>query len=395
MHIGEFELKNPFILAPMAGITDMPFRRLCHKFGASMTVSEMTTADIDLWKTSKSTHRLALDMSIEPRVIQIAGSDPKLLSKAAKLCVDKGAQIIDINMGCPAKKVCNKLAGSALMQDEKLVRSILEAVVCAVDVPVTLKMRTGWSPSKKNGVEISKIAEQSGIKAIAIHGRTRECRFSGNAEYKTIAQIKKKVSIPIIANGDINSPEKSLEVMQLCNADALMIGRSSQGKPWIFRELIYFQNEQKILPPLEKDNVRDTILEHLEDLHQFYGRNLGLTFQIADDTLDYNSEIKLFGKKIGQDFYEGKITLPIILLFQKADNQEREKLKDIFSKSLRNENDLDYTLSLIKKYDIIKACYQKAQHYINLASNSLSVFKDSNEKNILENLTSFSLSRNF
>ena len=276
MHIGEFELKNPFILAPMAGITDMPFRRLCHKFGASMTVSEMTTADIDLWKTSKSTHRLALDMSIEPRVIQIAGSDPKLLSKAAKLCVDKGAQIIDINMGCPAKKVCNKLAGSALMQDEKLVRSILEAVVCAVDVPVTLKMRTGWSPSKRNGVEISKIAEQSGIKAIAIHGRTRECRFSGNAEYKTIAQIKKKVSIPIIANGDINSPEKSLEVMQLCNADALMIGRSSQGKPWIFRELIYFQNEQKILPPLEKDNVRDTILEHLEDLHQFYGRNLGV-----------------------------------------------------------------------------------------------------------------------
>ena len=223
MKIGKFKLKNPFILAPMAGITDLPFRKLCHKFGASMTISEMTTSDIDLWKSKKSKYRLSLDYSIEPRVIQIAGSNPKLLSKAAKLCADKGAQIIDINMGCPAKKVCNKLAGSALMKDEKLVKLILESVVDAVDVPVTLKMRTGWSEERKNGPEIAKIAAESGIKAIAVHGRTRESKFSGSAEYDTIAQIKKKVSIPIIANGDIDSPEKSLEVLRISGADALML----------------------------------------------------------------------------------------------------------------------------------------------------------------------------
>jgi len=275
MKIGKFKLKNPFILAPMAGITDLPFRKLCHKFGASMTISEMTTSDIDLWKSKKSKYRLSLDYSIEPRVIQIAGSNPKLLSKAAKLCADKGAQIIDINMGCPAKKVCNKLAGSALMKDEKLVKLILESVVDAVDVPVTLKMRTGWSEERKNGPEIARIAAESGIKAIAVHGRTRESKFSGYAEYDTIAQIKKKVSIPIIANGDIDSPEKSLEVLRISGADALMIGRSSQGKPWIFRDLNIFFSNKRNAPPLEKNCVRDTILEHLNKVYQFYGNDLG------------------------------------------------------------------------------------------------------------------------
>jgi len=276
MQIGKFKLDSPFLLAPMAGITDAPFRRLCAKFGAGLTVSEMTTSDISLWKTSTSMHRLNLDMNIEPRVIQIAGSDPNLLAIAAKLCVDRGAQIIDINMGCPAKRVCNKLAGSALMKDEKLVKEIIESVVNAVKVPVTLKMRTGWSPEQKNGLEIAQIAENSGIQAIAIHGRTKACRFSGNAEYTTIAQIKKKISIPIIANGDIDSPEKSLEVFRISNADALMIGRSSRGKPWVFRDLNYYLKEQKHVTPLEKNNVRDTMLEHLLDLYRFYGEELGV-----------------------------------------------------------------------------------------------------------------------
>jgi tRNA-dihydrouridine synthase B len=276
LKIGEYKLDSPFILAPMAGITDAPFRRLCKKFGAGMTVSEMTTADISLWKTTKSKNRLNLDMNIEPRVVQIAGSEPKLLSIAAQLCVEKGAQIIDINMGCPAKKVCNKLAGSALMRDTNKIKLILEAVVNSVDVPVTLKMRTGWNPDERNGIEVAHIAENSGIKAITIHGRTRACRFGGKAEYDTIAQIKKSISIPVIANGDINSPEKSIEVLKKSNADALMIGRSSQGKPWIFRELNYYLNEGKHITPLEKNNVRDTMLEHLSDLYDFYGEQLGV-----------------------------------------------------------------------------------------------------------------------
>ncbi len=276
MQIGKFKLNSPFLLAPMAGITDAPFRRLCAKFGAGLTVSEMTTSDINLWNTTTSMYRLNLDMNIEPRVVQIAGSDPNLLTTAAKICVDRGAQIIDINMGCPAKRVCNKLAGSALMKDEKMVKLILESVVNAVKVPVTLKMRTGWCPGQKNGLEIAHIAEDSGIQAIAIHGRTRACRFSGDAEYTTIAQIKKKISIPIIANGDIDSPEKSLEVFRISNADALMIGRSSRGKPWVFRDLNYYLKEQKHITPLEKNNVRDTMLEHLLDLYHFYGEELGV-----------------------------------------------------------------------------------------------------------------------
>jgi len=276
LRIGPYELKNPFLLAPMAGITDAPFRKLCRRFDAAMTTSEMTTADTRLWNTAKSRRRLNLDMDAEPSVVQIAGSDPGQLATAAQLCVDHGAQIIDINMGCPAKKVCNKLAGSALLQDVKLVSRILEAVVKSVAVPVTLKIRTGWDDKNRNGVEIAHIAEASGIKAIAVHGRTRACRFKGVAEYETIAQIKNKISIPVIANGDIATSEKSLEVLRLSSADALMIGRGALGRPWIFRELNHFFETGRHAPPLDKSDVRDIMLHHLDDLYRFYGGTTGV-----------------------------------------------------------------------------------------------------------------------
>jgi tRNA-dihydrouridine synthase B len=260
----------------MAGVTDAPFRRLCRQFGAGMTTSEMTTADTSLWQTAKSRHRLDLDLDAEPIAVQIAGSDPEQLATAASACVDRGAQIIDINMGCPAKKVCQKLAGSALLQDESLVERILTTVVAAVDVPVTLKIRTGWDPEHRNGEVIAKIAEQSGIQALAVHGRTRACRYRGQAEFETIARIKGAISIPVIANGDITSAEKSLEVLRLTNADGLMIGRGAQGRPWIFRELAGTLQDGSVFSPLEKNELRDIMLGHLRDLHQFYGERTGV-----------------------------------------------------------------------------------------------------------------------
>lgn len=276
MQIGPYKINSPFLLAPMAGITDAPFRRLCRHFGAGMTTSEMTTADISLWNTRKSSKRLDLDMDASPRVVQIAGSDPQLMAEAARLVVDRGAQIVDINMGCPAKKVCRKLAGSALLQDEALVARILEAVVNAIEAPVTLKIRTGPDPTCRNGVSIAKIAEDCGIQALAVHGRTRACKYHGHAEYETIAQIKHAVSIPVIANGDITTPEKSLEVLRLSSADALMIGRGAQGRPWIFRDLNYFHQYGQHISPLEKSVVRDIMLDHLNDLYQFYGDTTGV-----------------------------------------------------------------------------------------------------------------------
>ena len=260
----------------MAGVTDAPFRRLCRQFGAGMTTSEMTTADISLWQTAKSRRRLDLDLDAEPVAVQIAGSDPQQLATAARACVERGAQIIDINMGCPAKKVCKKLAGSALLKDEKLVGNILAAVVAAVDVPVTLKIRTGWDIENRNGVAIARIAEQNGITALAIHGRTRACRYKGHAEFETIARIKDEISIPVIANGDIATSEKSHEVLRLTNADGLMIGRGAQGRPWIFQELMHdMQNTQKRVP-LEKNELRDIMLGHLRDMHRFYGELTGV-----------------------------------------------------------------------------------------------------------------------
>ena len=241
-----------------------------------MTTSEMTTADTSLWQTAKSRHRLDLDLDAEPVAVQIAGSEPEQLAVAAKACVERGAQIIDINMGCPAKKVCKKLAGSALLQNEKLVASILESVVAAVAVPVTLKIRTGWDKDHRNAVRIARIAEDSGIQSLAVHGRTRACRYKGAAEFETISRVKQSVTIPVIANGDITTVEKSLEVLRLTNCDGLMIGRGAQGRPWIFRELGQLLNESHEIPPLDKYELRDIMLDHLNELHRFYGELTGV-----------------------------------------------------------------------------------------------------------------------
>ncbi len=276
LRIGPYTLANPFVLAPMAGVTDKPFRALCRRFGAGMTTSEMTTADTTMWQSAKSRFRLDLDLDAAPVAVQIAGSDPVQMAEAARAVVARGAQIVDINMGCPAKKVCKNLAGSALMRDEALVARIIDAVVAAVPVPVTLKTRTGWDPEHRNGVRIARIAENSGVVALAIHGRTRACRFHGPAEYETIAEIKSMVTIPVIANGDIASPEKSLEVLRLTGADGLMIGRGAQGRPWVFRELSVFSGGDAQKAPVEKNELRDIILGHLNDLHRFYGETTGV-----------------------------------------------------------------------------------------------------------------------
>ncbi len=276
LKIGPYELPSPFVLAPMAGVTDKPFRALCRRFGAGMTTSEMTTADTSLWQTDKSRRRLDLDLDAEPVAVQIAGSEPEQLALAARACVARGAQIIDINMGCPAKKVCKKLAGSALMKDERLVAEILNAVVSAVDVPVTLKTRTGWDPEHRNGAVIARIAEDAGIVSLAVHGRTRACRYRGDAEFETIARIKESVSIPVIANGDISSFAKSLEVVRLTNVDGLMIGRAAQGRPWIFQQLKDALCGNAKITPLAKENLRDIILGHLSELHRFYGEETGV-----------------------------------------------------------------------------------------------------------------------
>ena len=276
MQIGPYKLSSPFVLAPMAGVTDAPFRRLCRRFGAGMTTSEMTTADTRLWETAKSRRRLDLDLDAEPVAVQIAGSDAGQMAAAARAVVARGAQVVDINMGCPARKVCRKLAGSALLKDEHLVAEILAAVVAAVRVPVTLKMRTGWDPAHRNGARIARIAEDNGVQALAVHGRTRACRYSGQAEYDTIAQIKQSVRIPVIANGDITTPEKSLEVLRLTGADGLMIGRAAQGRPWIFRELLFFLHDAAKNPSLEKTDLRDMMLDHLQEMHRFYGEETGV-----------------------------------------------------------------------------------------------------------------------
>lgn len=274
--IGPYRLPNSLILAPMAGVTDRPFRQLCQRMGAGMVVSEMVTSDVRLWNTRKSSLRLIHQDDAEPRSVQIAGGDPQMLAEAAQRNVELGAQIIDINMGCPAKKVCNKAAGSALLKDEGLVREILQAVVAAVDVPVTLKIRTGWDRQNKNGVIVAKIAEQAGIVALAVHGRTRADLYTGNAEYDTIAAIKQAVSIPVLANGDIDSPEKAKAVLAATGADGLLIGRAAQGRPWIFREIEhYLRSGQKLAAPslFEMERI---LLEHMAELHLFYGQVMGV-----------------------------------------------------------------------------------------------------------------------
>ena len=276
LRIGPYTLPNSLILAPMAGVTDQPFRQLCKRMGAGLVVSEMVTSDVRLWNTRKSSLRMIHSGDPEPRSVQIAGGDPEMLAEAARRNVEMGAQIIDINMGCPAKKVCNKAAGSALLKDQALVREILQAVVAAVDVPVTLKIRTGWDRQNKNGVEVAKIAEDAGIVALAVHGRTRTDLYTGEAEYDTIAAIKQALSIPVLANGDIDSPQKAKAVLAATGVDGLLIGRAAQGRPWIFREIEHYLRTGEQLPAPSLLEVERILLEHLAALHAFYGDVMGV-----------------------------------------------------------------------------------------------------------------------
>ncbi|SFB81235.1 tRNA-dihydrouridine synthase B [Marinospirillum celere] len=276
LQIGPYKIATPLVLAPMAGITDAPFRALCRKMGAGLAVAEMVTADQSLWHTQKSRLRLPHQDEQEPRMIQIAGGDPQMLADAARANVELGAQIIDINMGCPAKKVCKKAAGSALLKDEKLVAEILEAVVQAVEVPVTLKIRTGWSAKYKNAVTIGKLAEASGIQALTLHGRTREDRFKGEAEYETLAEVSQALSIPVIANGDIDSPQKAEWIFNNTQAAAVMIGRAAQGRPWIFSQIKSWLEEGVRLPDPDPISVQQLIGEHLQGLYATYGDFMGV-----------------------------------------------------------------------------------------------------------------------
>lgn len=277
MRIGPYRLPNNLILAPMAGVTDRPFRQLCKRLGAGMAVSEMVTSNSLLYGSAKTRRRADHTGEVAPIAVQIAGAEPAMMAEAARYNADRGAQIIDINMGCPAKKVCNVMAGSALLKDEVLVGRILEAVVRAVpEVPVTLKIRTGWDREHRNALNILKIAEAAGIQALAIHGRTRACGYSGEAEYDTIRAVKAVARIPIIANGDINTPQKARFVLDYTGADAIMIGRAAQGRPWIFREVAHYLATGEVLPPPEVTEIHQILLEHLDELYRFYGEVTGV-----------------------------------------------------------------------------------------------------------------------
>ena len=276
MQIGPYRIDPRVVLAPMAGVTDKPFRLLCKRLGAGLAVSEMTHADPRLWHTRKSLRRMDHAGEPEPVSVQIAGHDPAMLAEAARFNVANGAQIIDINMGCPAKKVCNVWAGSALLQDEPLVARIVRAVVAAVDVPVTLKIRTGWDRDNRNALRIARIAEDAGIAALAVHGRTRADKYEGDAEYETIAAVKTSVRIPVLANGDVTSPQQAKHVLDVTGADALMIGRGAQGRPWIFREVAHYLATGELLPEPGPDEVGSILRGHLEQLYAFYGEQAGV-----------------------------------------------------------------------------------------------------------------------
>lgn len=276
MQIGPHQLANKLVLAPMAGVTDRPFRQLCREHGAGLAVSEMVTSDVSLFASRKTVRRLDHEGESAPIAVQIVGNQPARMAEAAQVNVAQGAQIIDINMGCPKKKVCKVAAGSALLQDEALVARILDTVANAVDVPVTLKIRTGWNPANRNAVRIAQIAEQSGIAALAVHGRTRSCGFAGDAEYDTIRDVKNAVAIPVIANGDIDSVQKARAVLQDTGADALMIGRAAQGRPWIFREIAHYLATGQQLAQPNPSWIRDLLLEHLDNLYRFYGAEHGV-----------------------------------------------------------------------------------------------------------------------
>jgi len=276
MHIGSYQLKNNLIVAPMAGVTDRPFRQLCKSMGAGMAVSEMVASNSLLRGSTKTRRRANHEGEVDPISVQIAGADPRMLADAARYNVDEGAQIIDINMGCPAKKVCNVMAGSALLRDEPLVGRILDAVVAAVSVPVTLKIRTGWDRGNRNALNVARTAERAGIKALAIHGRTRACGYSGEAEYDTIAAVKARVGIPVIANGDISTPERVKQVLDYTRADGVMIGRAAQGRPWMFREIQHYLETGQRLPAPEVGEIHRVLIGHLNDLYQFYGEYTGV-----------------------------------------------------------------------------------------------------------------------
>jgi tRNA-dihydrouridine synthase B len=300
--IGPYSLPSNVLLAPMAGVTDRPFRILCRRFGAGLAASEMLSADVRLWDTPKSRRRMDHTGEPSPRVVQIAGYDPTMMAEAARRNVDAGAQIIDINMGCPAKKVCNRFAGSALMQDEPLVARILHSVVQAVDVPVMLKTRTGWDRDHKNGVRIAHIAEDNGIQALAIHGRTRTDLYQGNAEHETVAAIKARIKIPVFANGDIDSPQRAKAVLDATGCDGLLIGRAAQGRPWIFDEVNFFLERGESRASLALEKVRDIMRAHLEDLYAFYGDETGV--RVARKHLSW-----YFRQHPGQDALRNRLVL--------------------------------------------------------------------------------------
>lgn len=275
LRIGPYALSNRLALAPMAGITDRPFRLLARQLGAGLAASEMVTSDVRLWNTRKSSHRLDHEGEPEPRVVQIAGADAGMMAEAARENVRRGAQIIDINMGCPVKKVCKQAAGSALLRDLDNVKRILTTVVDAVSVPVTLKTRTGWSAEHRNGPEVALLAEECGIQALAVHGRTRECRFKGEAEYDTIRVICSELKIPVFVNGDIDTAQKARRILDYTGAAGIMIGRAAQGRPWLFRHIDHYLNTGTELAPLAPAEVRDIMLGHLHSLHRFYGEIAG------------------------------------------------------------------------------------------------------------------------
>jgi tRNA-dihydrouridine synthase B len=276
LQIGPYQLRNNLVVAPMAGVTDRPFRMLCKKLGAGLAVSEMVTSNSLLYGSEKTLRRANHEGEVEPISVQIAGADPKMMAEAAIHNVKHGAQIIDINMGCPAKKICNVMAGSALLRDEPLVSQILKAVVKAVDVPVTLKIRTGWDKQNRNAIAVAKMAQDIGVQALAMHGRTRACMYTGDAEYDTIAAVREVLEIPLIANGDITTPEKAKYVLDYTGADAVMIGRAAQGRPWIFREIEHYLQTGEHMPAPEVEEIRSVMLEHLHDLYEFYGELTGM-----------------------------------------------------------------------------------------------------------------------
>lgn len=319
MYIGPYQLSNNLIVAPMAGVTDRPFRTLCKYFGAGHAVSEMMTADKTLRMTKKSLYRANFDGELVPISAQIAGSDPEQLAEAARYQVANGAQIVDINMGCPAKKVCNKLAGSALLQDEDLVARILDAVVAAVDVPVTLKTRLGFLNGQENILRVAKRAEEAGIAALALHGRTREDMYLNTARYELIKHVKELIHIPVIANGDIDSPEKAKYVLDYTGADAIMIGRAAQGRPWIFREIAHYLKTGEHLAAPNIEEVKEVLLGHLSELYQFYGEYSGC--RIARKHIAWYTKGLRSSNEFRQNMYKVETTAEQALVVESYFNQ--------------------------------------------------------------------------